>query len=189
MNRGAKFWVSMAIFQVAFGFAVFAITRDYYKVENVPTESNVETTVAAADRFSSIDASLLDSLGSNSAFPQDPIEISRRANEYFANKQYDKAANLYEKLLAMDPGNVDTLNNLGLTLHYIGRSEEALQKLNEGVAVDPDYQRIWLTLGFVNSSLGNTAAAHEALSTAADMDPDSEVGRSASQMLENLAGG
>lgn len=179
----------MAIFQVAFGFAVFAITRDYYMANGTAATSSEPAKATTADRFSSIDASLLDSLGSNSAFPQDPIEISRRANEYFANKQYARAADLYEKLLTMDPGNVDTLNNLGLTLHYIGRSEEALQRLNEGVTVDPTYQRIWLTLGFVNSSVGNNAAAREALSKAADMDPDSEVGRSASQMLEDLAGG
>ena len=189
MIRGTKFWVSMAIFQVAFGFAVFAITRDYYMADGTAATSSEPAKATTADRFSSIDASLLDSLGSNSAFPQDPIEISRRANEYFANRQYDKAANLYEKLLAMDPGNADTFNNLGLTLHYIGRSEEALQRLNEGVAVNPDYQRIWLTLGFVNSSIGNNAPAREALSTALAMDPDSEVGRSASRMLEDLAGG
>lgn len=189
MKRSVKFWVSMAIFQVAFGFAVFAITRDYYKAEDTVAVSSDPPRVTTADRFASIDPTLLGSLGSNAAFPQDPIEISRQANEHFANGQYARAADLYEKLLAMDPGNVDTLNNLGLTLHYIGRSQEALQKLNEGVTVDPTYQRIWLTLGFVNSSIGNNTAAREALSTAADMDPDSEVGRSASRMLEDLAGG
>jgi len=186
MSRNARFWISMAVFQVVFGLAVFTITRDYYKVENMPTESSVETTVATPDRFSSIDASLLGSLGNDSAFPQDPLEISRRANEHFANGQYDKAADLYEKLLTMDPGNVDTLNNLGLTLHYIGRSQEALQKLNEGVTVDPNYQRIWLTLGFVNSSVGNIEAAREALSQALAMDPDNDVGQSASRMLDEL---
>ena len=93
---------------------------------------------------------------------------------------------MYEKLLALDPDNVDTLNNLGLTLHYVGRSDEARQRLNEGAALDPTYQRIWLTLGFVNSTLGNVADARAALNTAVGMDPDNDVGKSASRMLKEL---
>lgn len=186
MNRSAKFWVLLGIFQVFFGFAVFAITRDFYQVETVAPGNSVESGIAAGSSFSSIDPALLDSLGNDAAFPQDPDEILRRANEYFANRQYAKAAELYEKLLTYDANNADTLNNLGLTLHYVGRSDEALRRLNEGIAVNPDYQRIWLTLGFVNSDLGNTEAAREALSTAAGMDPDSDIGRSASRMLDEL---
>ncbi len=176
----------MAVFQVAFGFAVFAITRDYYKPEPAVATSNELPAATTADRFSSIDPSLITTLGNNAAFPQDPLEVSRQADESFARGEYARAAELYGKLAEIDPENVDTLNNLGLTLHYTGRSDEALQKLNEGIAVDPDYQRIWLTLGFVNSSVGNTQAAREALNTAMTMDPDSDVGRSASRMLDEL---
>lgn len=186
MKRSVTFWASMAVFQLVFGFAVFAITRDHYRSEP-STGSRDEPSVAAAnDRFSSIDASLLTTLGNSAAFPQDPAEISRQADASFVNGQYARAAELYSKLAALDPGNVDTLNNLGLTLHYIGRSEEALQKLKEGIAVDSTYQRIWLTLGFVNSSMGNMEAAREALNTARAMDPDTDVGRSASRLLDEL---
>ena len=87
-----------------------------------------------------------------------------------------------------DPQNVDTLNNLGLTLHYIGRSDEALSRLNEGTAADPGYQRIWLTLGFVNSSVGNSEAARDALTKAVELNPDNDVGRSAAGMLAQLSG-
>lgn len=186
MNKSVTFWVLMAVFQVAFGFAVFAVTRDYYMTGDTATTSNVPQPVAPADRFSSIDPSLITTLGNNAAFPQDPREVSRQADESFARGEYARAAELYEKLATLDPDNVDTLNNLGLTLHYTGRSQEALQKLNEGIAVDPKYQRIWLTLGFVNSSVGNTQAAREALNKAVAMDPESDVGRSASRMLDEL---
>ena len=186
MKRNVTFWISMAVFQVAFGFVVFAITRDYYKLEDTAMSSNALQQATAVDRFSSIDASLLTTLGDNAAFPQDPLAVARQADQSFSAGQYARAAELYGKLAAMDPGNVDTLNNLGLTLHYTGRSEEALQKLNEGIAADPSYQRIWLTLGFVNSSVGNRQAAREALNTALTMDPDTEVGRSAARMLDEL---
>ncbi len=116
----------------------------------------------------------------------DPIEISRHANESFSNKQYDRAAELYALLLPFDPGNVDTYNNLGITLHYLGRPSEALARLREGVAVDPGHQRIRLTLGFVNSQLGNIQEARTALTTATALGADNEVGRSAAKMLESL---
>ena len=186
MKTSKTFWVSMVVFQVAFGFAVFAITRDYYRAERTTMTSGAPRQVTTADRFSSIDPDLVVSLGDNAAFSQDPLEVSRRADRSFADGDYAQAAALYEKLAAMDPGNVDALNNLGLSLHYIGRSEEALQKLKEGISVDPSFQRIWLTLGFVNSSMGNTQAAREALNRAMAMDPDNDVGRSASRMLDDI---
>jgi Flp pilus assembly protein TadD len=96
------------------------------------------------------------------------------------------AAELYERLLVLGPNNVETYNNLGITLHYIGRSNEALRRLNEGVAIDPAHQRIWLTLGFVNSQLGNTEQARAALNTAADLNAANEIGKSAIKMLADL---
>ncbi len=160
MIRSARFWIMMTVFQVVFGLAIFTITRQYYihNSDNVSAEPIIE------------DAAL----------------ISRQAEEAFANKQYNRAAELYEQLLALSPNNVTAYNNLGITLHYLGRSAEALRKLNEGVAVDPTYQRLWLTLGFVNSQLGDTEQARTALTSAAQMGADNEVGQSALKMLENL---
>ena len=177
MKYGAKFWISMLVFQVVFGLSVFAVTRNYYAVA---------PELESPGQFSSVKPALLESIFTDVPIPNDPVEISRQANERFASRQYVQAAALYETLLALDPDNVDTLNNLGLTLHYVGRSDEARQRLNEGAALDPTYQRIWLTLGFVNSTLGNVADARAALNTAVDIDPDNDVGKSASRMLKEL---
>ena len=112
--------------------------------------------------------------------------MSRRANEYFANRQYAQAAKLYERLLALTPNDANVYNDLGLTLHYIGRSTEALRRLNEGVAVDPQYQRIWLTLGFVNAQLGNVDQARMALTQATEVGTDESIRQSATKMLADL---
>ena len=66
----------------------------------------------------------------------------------------------------------------------VGRARE--QRLEEGVAADPSYQRIWLTLGYVNSQLGNREKARAALQKAADMDSGNNVGQSALSMLDEL---
>lgn len=180
----------MAVFQLVFGLLVFMVTREYYRVDagSTPQQATAIRQPAhkPSDPFSSINPALLGSIISESPAPQDPVEILRQANQQFANKQYFTAANLYEQLLALDPNSANTLNNLGLTLYYLGRSDEALQRLDEGIAAEPTYQRIWLTLGFVNSDLGNIESARTALATAAEIDPGSSVGRSAATMLEKL---
>jgi len=190
MTHGKRFWIMMAVFQVFFGLSVFAITREYYArdiadVHRDPTSLR-EPLLEWTERMSRVNPAPLNSITSNQPALDDPVQISRQADQHFASKQYAMAANLYERLLAFGPTTADTHNNLGLTLHYLGRSNEALQRLNEGIALDPANQRIWLTLGFVNNQLGDIEAARAALTTAADMDAASDVGRSAKRMLDEL---
>jgi tetratricopeptide (TPR) repeat protein len=190
MKRRAKFWISMTVLQIVFALAVFAITRQYYvrDSEDVSTGLTMirEPSIISLDRTRQPDPLPAESPVSSRPAGGDPVEISRQADMFFAGMQYDRAADLYEQLLAFDPNNVNTYNNLGLTLHYLGKSTEALRKLNEGVAVDPTYQRIRLTLGFVNASLGNIEQARTALTAAAQMDANNEIGQSATKMLADL---
>ena len=190
MARNYKFWISLAAFEIAFGLAVFAVTRQYYLDDQVPvTTGRSLTNEAVATRSDNITVADLAKFNLSvpaQSLPDDPIEISRQANEFFASAQYEQAANLYEKLLAFAPDNADTYNNLGITLHYLGRSDEALQKLNDGIAADPTHQRIWLTLGFVSSQLGNTDEARSALTTAMQVGTDEAIRKSAAEMLEDL---
>jgi tetratricopeptide (TPR) repeat protein len=190
MVQNLKFWIPMTVFQIVFGLTIFSITRQYY----IPDSDNVsddpieirQPSFVWPDSITETNPSQLNSSTFSQSTIEDPAEISRQANEYFTKKQYDKAAELYERLLVLGPNNVETYNNLGITLHYLGRSTEALRRLNEGVVIDPTHQRIWLTLGFVNSQVGNTENARTALTTATKMDADNEIGKSAVKMLENL---
>lgn len=190
MIRNARFWVSAAIFQVVFGLAVFAITRHYYASDSDGVNPGVTTKPESVPLWPGTVMGT-DALPPGSSMPPqststDPVEISRQADEAFSARQYDRAAALYQQLLTFDAKNAEIYNNLGLTLHYLGRSAEALQKLNEGVALDPTHQRTWLTLGFVNSQLGNTEQARTALTNASQMGTDEEIHQSALKMLESL---
>jgi Flp pilus assembly protein TadD len=190
MALNLKFWIPMALFQIVFGLTIFTITRQYYipdsdSVSNEPTEIS-QPEFVWPDGVTGTNPEQLTSSTFSQPTVQDPAEISRQAGEYFTNRQYGQAAELYERLLVLDPNNAETLNNLGITLHYIGRSNEALRLLNEGVAIDPAHQRIWLTLGFVNSQLGNTEQARAALNTAANLNDTNEIGQSAIKMLADL---
>ena len=75
---------------------------------------------------------------------------------------------------------------VAVTLHYLGRSDEALSYLDKGASLDAANQRIWLTLGYVNSQLGNVDEAREALNKATQIGNDESIRRSAQSMLDGL---
>ena len=189
-QRTVTFWIYLLIFQIAFGLAIFGFTRDYYAGDSeanpVAAVSGSRTMPAVTEPAATFTPEMFDTLVTLQPDMTNPVEISRLADQYFANEQYEKAAEWYEKLLEFGPDNVDTLNNLGLTLHYLGRSEEALARLNQGAMIDPTHQRVWLTLGFVNSDMGNAEDARTALTTAVSINPDNSIGQSASGMLARL---
>lgn len=190
VHRSRKFWLYLAVFQIAFGLTIFAVTRAFY-VGDTDLGGNVSAIASAVpamdkDQGFDFDPAMLDMLTAVQPVSSDPVEISRLADESFVDKRYVTAASLYEELLTHDPHNVDVLNNLGITLHYLGRSSDALVRLNEGASVDPTNQRIYLTLGFVNNALGNSEQARVALTNAVRMDAQSSIGISAAKMLESL---
>ena len=190
MNRDKKFWTLLLVFQVFFGLAVFAVTREYYMPEESLPRGHTLTAAPAASGWSrgmtATDVARLTSPGLAETAPSDPAEIYRRAGEFFVARQYAQAAQLYEQLLSFSPNDAEIYNNLGLTLFYMGRTDEALARLDEGVAKDPGHQRIWLTLGYVNSQLGNVGEAREALTRATETGGDASISEAAMEMLAKL---
>lgn len=190
MIRDAKFWIPLGIFQLIFGLAIFGLTRDYYLYggdrSGVAPATRARTTPDPTSGFLRPEIPRPASTAWDASVPQGPAEISRQAEEAFANKQYEQAADHYGRLLTITPNDAETHNNLGLTLHYLGRSTEALRVLNEGVAIDPDHQRIRLTLGYVHKQLGNDEAAVKALTNATLIGNDEAIRKSAMEMLRDL---
>lgn len=190
MNRDKKFWTLLLVFQVFFGLVVFAVTREYYMPDETAPRGHTLTAAPAASGWSrgmtATDVARLTSPGLVDTAPSDPAEIYRRAEEFFVARQYAQAAQLYEQLLTFSPNDAEIYNNLGLTLFYLGRGDDALARLNEGVTKDPAHQRIWLTLGYVNSQLGNVQQAREALTKAAETGGNASIREAALEMLAKL---
>jgi tetratricopeptide (TPR) repeat protein len=190
MFHRTRFWTLMFAFQLVFGFTVFALTRAHYAGREAAPAPPPKPAGQTSSQWSAAPAgSDLENL--IAAFPglplaQDPAALSRQADRFFTEQRYGEAANLYQQALAAGSQDADDYNSLGLTLHYLGRSAEALQVLDEGITFDPAYQRIWLTLGFVNSQVGHTEQARAALTRAVQMAPDNDIGQSAARMLESL---
>jgi tetratricopeptide (TPR) repeat protein len=189
----------MAVFQLLFGLSVFALTRQYYldgpgqtadpataARQPAPAAGSAGSSTPHADLRNNPTGDLAELMSSFPGQAQDPAALARQGDQLFAEQRYDLAAQRYRQAIDAGSRDANDYNSLGLTLHYLGRSAEALQVLNEGIALDSTYQRIWLTLGYVNSQLGNTGLAREALTTAVRMGADNEIGQSAAAMLETL---
>ena len=187
MKISFKLISAVFLLQIVTGVVVFAITRVYY----------LETAGDASDRLSSRQSETVDlttdelihSLEQQiTAQPTsaDPAQINQQANEAFQRQDFEKAAELYQRLVEVSPEDASAYNNLGLTLHYLGRSDDALQILKMGSELQPNFQRIWLTLGFVNKGIGQNAAARQALERAVALGADTDPGKSAQAMLQQL---
>lgn len=120
--------------------------------------------------------------------PGDPKALAGIADAYFELQEFEKASEYYRRAIEKDPRDVDSYNDLGLSLHYIGRSEEGLRYVEEGIKVDPNYQRIWLTKGFILATTGRIGEAKEAWQRAYSLGPNTDVGRAAMEFLQQYRG-
>ena len=168
-------------FLIVYGAVVFAATRAYY-LERAATPAPAATHASGgAARPIAIPQAR-----PPMTLSDDPAVLADQADELLTQKRFGEAVGAYRKLLELAPDDVDTYNDLGLALHYAGRSGEALQVLESGTRKDAGFQRIWLTLGFVRLQLGQVDAARTALQACVDLDPDSAVAVEARRFLERM---
>ena len=71
----------------------------------------------------------------------------------------DKAIMMLEDILSFEPEDADALNLLGYSLRSAERFEEAMDKYNEALAIDPDHQGALEYQGELFLKLGDQAAA------------------------------
>src|SRR3989338_1310793 len=107
---------------------------------------------------------------------------------YFDQHQFTDAIGYYKQAVALDPQDSDSYNDMGLSYHYIGMSDEGLKYVEEGINKNPAFQRIWLTKGFILAIKGNVAEARAAWEKAYSLGPNSEEGKSAASFLEQYRG-
>jgi tetratricopeptide (TPR) repeat protein len=120
--------------------------------------------------------------------PDNPALLATLGDVYFENNRFAEAAAQYEKALELNPDDVDTYNDLGLAYHYTVRPVLAVETLRKGTEVDPSYQRIWLSLGFVLASRGQVEEAEKALEKAISLNPSSGLGREAQRIKDSIKG-
>ena len=58
-------------------------------------------------------------------------------------RRYDEAIHAGESAIANNPNDAEAFNGLGVVLHYVGRSEEALRHFERAMALNPLCPGMW----------------------------------------------
>ena len=186
-NKGVTIIIAAAV------IAVFGI-GGYY----VGTRSAGNKGVAAQGVQRSANESVSQAVGTSamiddlnakvSASPRDTELLSRLADAYFDKKQFDEAVKYYKKVIELKPDDASTYNEIGLSLHYQGKSAEGVRYIDEGIKKNPYFQKIWLTKGFILAyGMGDLSAAKEAWEKTKALNPESNEGKAAADYLSHMA--
>ena len=69
--------------------------------------------------------------------PHNMVTIEYVAAAHFRQKRYQETLDLYRTLLEIDPDRAATHADIGATLHFLGRTEEAIRNLERALSLDP----------------------------------------------------
>lgn len=178
-----KKWIILVLILVFTGVVIIAtISSHKQKAERTQRKSTVSATSSKGPLMGDITDKVVpvEELGVNMT---DPKDLAILGDKYFESSRFDQAIEIYQKVIELNPNDVDTYNDLGLAYYYKGSSDLAVDTLRKGTEVIPSYQRIWLSLGYVLMSTGRNEEARPVLEKAAELAPDSTVGKEAKRML------
>jgi len=101
-------------------------------------------------------------------------------------KRYDEARPILERALALEPGNLDVMNNLAICFLATGKTDEAGALLGRILAAQPGNAAAHANLGILLYQKGKTDEAIPHLKEAVRLDPNNQPAR---QLLEQLNAG
>jgi tetratricopeptide (TPR) repeat protein len=112
----------------------------------------------------------LDEILGDVEYPEDNLRIPRytledRADQAMANKDFERAVDLYSKVLQYDPRDFVCMSNRATALLILG-SYDARTDATYLTATHPRWGRSWMTLGRVELASGNVSASVDAYNKA-----------------------
>ena len=71
------------------------------------------------------------------------VEALHRLAELRTEQQrYDEALELFQRLIDIDSSDAVAQGNIGVVLFYLGKSDEALQHLDQALSLDPNLENV-----------------------------------------------
>ncbi|MBE0538632.1 MAG: tetratricopeptide repeat protein [Ignavibacterium sp.] len=96
---------------------------------------------------------------------------------------YEKAIANYKKYLAKDPENADNRVDMAICYYNLGDNTTAINEMETALKYQPTHQIAHLNLGIVNLAARNIESSKEWFKKAAELDPNSEAGKRAQELL------
>ncbi|CAL5200328.1 unnamed protein product [Lathyrus oleraceus] len=104
----------------------------------------------------------------------DPEEVKRVGNEMYRNGKFAEALVLYDRAVALSPGNAVCRSNRAAALMELGRLSEAAMDCEEAVKLDPAYARAHKRLASLYLRFGQVENSRRHLRIAGVQDDRSE---------------
>ncbi|KAL5082294.1 hypothetical protein RYX36_010715 [Vicia faba] len=102
----------------------------------------------------------------------DPEEVKRAGNEMYRNGKFAEALVLYDRAVALSPGNAVCRSNRAAALMEMGRLSEAAMDCEEAVKLDPAYARAHKRLASLYLRFGQVENAQRHLRVVAGVQDD-----------------
>lgn len=103
--------------------------------------------------------------------------------------QYEKAKNMFNRIIEIDPTNYRAHYNLGIANFNLDEIEKAKECYEEAIRIKPDYKHCFYNIGLVYERKGNLQEALIYYEKALEIDPNFPYATSArSHILSNLDG-
>lgn len=114
--------------------------------------------------------------------PASPDFQARLAYCFYQTKNFEKAAEHYQKSLSLDSTQPNRYYNLGLSLQNAGRTAESIEPFEHALALEPA-AKFYISLSSAYEKLGNTDKAKATLVMAQKLDPENESMRAKLEKL------
>jgi len=123
------------------------------------------------------------------ANPYDTVTLLALANEYYAGQQFTDAGNWLDKVLALEPNNVEALLARGAVSFNLNDLPAAETTWKKVVVIDPKNVEAHYDLGFLylNSATPDWAGVQREWNTVIALDPTSQLAQTVKSHLDSLA--
>jgi tetratricopeptide (TPR) repeat protein len=117
------------------------------------------------------------------ANPDDMSLTLQLANSFFDVLSYEKAIPYYKTYLMMNPKDADARVDMGICYKELGNYAEAKSEMKKALQYAPNHLNAHFNLGIVSLSEGNIEESNTWFKKTVALDPASEVGKRAQQLL------
>lgn len=93
------------------------------------------------------------------SYPNDPLLLNISGACYAGLEKFDKAIELYEKALSVNPDYAEAHNNLGIVLHNLNLLDDAVKSYIAAISINPNYAEAHNNLGNSQGKLGQLSDA------------------------------
>lgn len=98
---------------------------------------------------------------------------------------YEKAITYYQKYLSKNPKNADARVDMAICYYNLNDYNTAINEMETAIKYQPSHQLAYLNLGIVNLAAQNIVASKEWFGKAVELDPNSEAGKRAQELLNS----